>query len=147
MADEGSISQNAQSTHGRGAYKEAKKSAFLKAFRCCGTVVDAAKSVRIARETVYLWRRNDPEFQKEFDQVNDDVVGILEDTAFSRAIEKSDALLMFLLKARRPRIYLNYLYEEPGNNAVKVFSDYLNKHCSSIPHQGDGGLSDQGSPE
>ncbi len=51
------------STHAR---KEHRKLPFLKAFARIGTVARAAKASRISRDAVYDWRRNDPSFERAF---------------------------------------------------------------------------------
>ncbi len=48
------------------AILEHKKQPFLKAFLRTGKVAPAARAVRISRDAVYDWRRDDPTFRREF---------------------------------------------------------------------------------
>lgn len=119
-----------QNTHERGAYKQEKKALFLQQFRQLGLINRAAESTGISREVVYQWRKNDPNFLREFEEANNDVTDILEETAFSRAVEKSDALLMFLLKARKPVKYRQDIQKIEYLNAAPGFSPYNLENCS-----------------
>lgn len=89
----------------RGAYKEHLKVPFLEAFRKSGTIYEAAGAVGINRDTVNDWRKSDPKFEADYSTANIDLTERLESTAFSRAMERSDQLLIFLLKARCPDMY------------------------------------------
>jgi hypothetical protein len=128
------MAEKTQNTQRRGAYKEAKKPLFLEAFRKTGTIWGAARAVGISREAVYDWKENDPEFAQAFQEADEEVTELLESTAIQRAVEgvsqpvvykgrvvrdkdgqaiearreHSDALLMFLLRARRPEKYTHY---------------------------------------
>ena len=128
MANPDEKTQNAQQ---RGAYKQAKKALFIEAFRKAGTIWGAARAVGISRGSVYDWKENDPEFAQAFQEADEEITELLETTAIQRAVEgvsqpvvykgrvvrdkdgqpvearreHSDALLMFLLKARRPEKY------------------------------------------
>lgn len=48
------------------AHKEHRKLPFLKAFARIGSISGAAKASRISRDAVYDWRRNDPSFERQF---------------------------------------------------------------------------------
>src|SRR5581483_3317929 len=96
--------ENAQIQHSR-AYKQAKKNLFIEAFRQTGSTSAAAKAVKISREVVYLWKNTDEDFARAFKNADTDVTDLLEQVAIERAVCKSDGLLMFLLRARRPEKY------------------------------------------
>lgn len=66
---------------------------------------DAAKCAGVARATVYKWREEDPQFAKEWVEAVEEATDVLERVAYERAVEKSDYLVTFLLKARRPDVY------------------------------------------
>lgn len=88
-----------------------------------GNVTAACKSIKIGRATAYRWRQGDEEFARHWDIAMDLSTQRLEDEVIQRATigtsrplmyqgrivgnvrEKSDLLLMFMLKARRPEIY------------------------------------------
>jgi transposase-like protein len=75
---------------------------FLAALRSA-TVSDAARAAGVGRSTVYDRRERDSEFASAWDNVVEESVEELELEARKRAMEGSDQLLMFLLRARRPR--------------------------------------------
>ena len=64
----------------------------------------AGRTAGVGRSTVYLWRREDPEFAQKWDDAVADGIDLLEDEARRRALEGSDKLLMFLLERRRPEV-------------------------------------------
>lgn len=88
-----------------------------------GNVTMACKSVRISRTQAYAWRREDPDFKTGWELALDLSTQALEDEATKRAMfgtnrpvfyggkvvghirEKSDLLLMFMLKGRKPETY------------------------------------------
>jgi hypothetical protein len=78
---------------------------FLRSLEAGCTVDEAAKSANAGRRTVYRWRENDEKFAKAWDRALDRGTSVLEDIALERAKEKSDTLLIFLLKSRRPDVY------------------------------------------
>jgi hypothetical protein len=144
-------------------YKSKKMKPFLEAFRQCGTISRAAKAVGINRDTVLNWRNQDSEFEKLFINADCDIADELEAHAIERAttgvrktvyfrgtrigetIEKSDTLLMFLLRARRPELYRDKCEHDRveelkqfGEKISGQFVNILNKtvtdccpHCKS----------------
>lgn len=97
-----------------------RKKAFLEAFAELGIVTPSAERVKIARRTVYDWRKADPAFAEAMDEAGEESADLMELEARRRAIigtdkpvyqggalvgairEYSDTLLIFMLKARRP---------------------------------------------
>lgn len=77
----------------------------LAAFRELGTVSAACLSVGIGRRTWYDMLERDAEFAREVMEASEAVADELEAEAIRRAQNGSDALLMFLLRARRRPIY------------------------------------------
>lgn len=51
------------------------------------------------------WIAADEDFRKDYEDALEAGTDVLEDAAFNRAVTKSDALAIFLLKARRPEKY------------------------------------------
>lgn len=88
-----------------------------------GNVTAACKSIRISRTAAYSWRNADADFAAAWDVAMDWSTQALEDEAVARALtgrnrpvfyqgkvvghirERSDLLMMFMLKARRPNVY------------------------------------------
>jgi len=98
------------------------KPAWLKAFREHGTVTLACQAAKVGRSTVYS-ARADEKFADAWDAVEAETTDAMEREAYRRAVEGvteplvsagkhvtnvqkySDTLLIFLLKARRPKTY------------------------------------------
>lgn len=69
------------------------------------TITAASETAGICRRTAYNWRESDKEFAEAWDDAIETGTEKLETEATRRALEGSDTLLIFLLKARRPKIY------------------------------------------
>lgn len=105
---------------------------FLNALMDGASVSDAARKAGVGRQTVYDWRKADPDFALAWNQAVDIGTDALEDEAQRRGkdgVEEpvyqggkqvgvvrkySDTLLIFLLKARRPNIYRERVSAEIG---------------------------------
>ncbi|GHF18089.1 hypothetical protein GCM10017044_10750 [Kordiimonas sediminis] len=101
----------------------AAKNRFLKCLERGGSVAAAAKAAGVARSTCYDWRQRDAMFSREWERAVETGTDALEDEAVRRSYEGvdkpvfrgseiighvreySDAMLMFLLKARRPETF------------------------------------------
>lgn len=122
-----------------------------------GTILGACKVVGVGRTTVYEWRANDPGFAAKMEVVETEITEILENHAMQRATEGvrrsvffqgqavgteneySDALLMFLLKARAPDKYKDRVRHEIDakliDNIVAEFVGALKKFVPTLcPH-------------
>ena len=85
-----------------------RRAAFLTSLAKTGQITRSAKAAKVERQTVYDWRRQDPEFAKAWDEALSLAADMLEDTAFNRATRAanpSDGLLTLLLKAHKPEKY------------------------------------------
>ena len=101
---------------------EQKLADFLEYFSEHGNVGEAARHANISRRTIFRARK-DPEFEKLYQEAHELGVSAMEDEAVLRATKgtlepvfwkgrrvatirkKSDLLLMFILKARKPELY------------------------------------------
>lgn len=99
-----------------------RKARFLAAFREDGTVTHAAKIAAIDRATVYRWLEDDDAFAKDYADAKEEGIESLERVARERAKNKSDVLLIFLLKAARPDIYADRVKTET-TNVVRIVDD------------------------
>lgn len=70
-----------------------------------GAVSYACQAASVSRDTAYRHRQQDEGFALEWADALEDAVDELEAEARRRAKNGSDALLQFLLKAHRPRLY------------------------------------------
>jgi hypothetical protein len=100
--------------------------AFIETLRSTGNVRAACDAVGISRQTAYYWRSNDAEFAAAWAQAIEDATDHLEEVARQRALETSDTLMIFLLKAHRPdkfrdthRIEFKHLSDDELVNRAK----------------------------
>jgi hypothetical protein len=106
------------------AQSERLKKRFLASFRMTGNITESCEAVGIgSRTTIYNWQEHDDVFAAGFREAEIQATERLESEARSRAmdgtekpiyqggvlvgtvVEKSDTLLIFLLKARAPEKY------------------------------------------
>lgn len=93
--------------------------AFLAVLADGYSVHKAAHSIGFARSTVYKWREEDEDFKRRWDDAVEAGTDVLEDRARDRAMDQSDTLLIFTLKARRPEKYReNINHNHTGNISV-----------------------------
>lgn len=78
---------------------------FLEAFAHTGTVKGACAVAGIDRSTAYRERHRNETFALAWHAVEEDATDELELEAYRRAINGSDLLLIFLLKARKSDMY------------------------------------------
>lgn len=93
--------------------------AFLIALAGGASVKSAADRAGISRGEVYFERENNPAFREAWEDAIRMSTEGLEGAAHERALEKSDLLMMFLLKARRPEIY-NEKYQAQKNATIAI---------------------------
>jgi hypothetical protein len=123
------------------------KKAFLQDFAQTGNISESSANVGIERKTVYNWKEHDNEFLVGFGEAEIKATECLETEARRRAVdgvmrlkfdkgvaiidprtnepyleaEKSDTLLIFLLKARNPAKYRDRYDGAPeGQQPVKA---------------------------
>lgn len=87
----------------------------LKIYRETGSVADVCKILHIGRGTLFSYLKKYPKFKEAWDEAREDFIDTLEKEAARRALEKSDTLLIFLLKGYRPyKFKENYSVEHKG---------------------------------
>lgn len=95
------------------------KTPFLVAFAKTGSITKACEHVKIERSTAYRERQRDEQFAVAWADAESKVTDDLEGEAVKRALDGSDRLLEFLLKARRPDVYReNVKHEHSGTLTV-----------------------------
>lgn len=82
-----------------------KREAFLAAIAAGRSIAAACQAAGIARSAAYRWRDEDGEFAVAWDEALEVGTERLEDEAVRRALDGSDTMLIFLLKARKPQMY------------------------------------------
>lgn len=103
-----------------------KKAPFLKAFAKYRVASKACASVAVNAGTVNYWRKNDPIFENAYNYINTIIIEDLESAGYERAIEGSDNLLMFFLRALKPNIYKDLKTIEtiqPTLDTKQIFKD------------------------
>lgn len=68
-------------------------------------VTHACAAAGVDRKTAYKDRANNPDFAAAWDDAIEASVELLEQRARERAVDQSDTLMIFLLKAHRPERY------------------------------------------
>lgn len=111
--------------------KKAKMEAFLNAYSILGTVKFAAQVCGLNPRAVQKVIKNNEYYQKRFETAHDEFCQYLEQTAIVRALQKSDSLLSFLLRANNPRKFsermrIQALTDDGLNNSPVelVFGEY-----------------------
>lgn len=119
-----------------------KKRQFLDAFAMMGNISAAARAAGIDRSTYHYWVEHDEQFALSVNIANTEATERLEAEAWERAtagsfkpvyqggalvghvMEKSDTLLIFLLKARAPGKYRERSSGQSDEaDRVKVYAD------------------------
>jgi hypothetical protein len=81
----------------------------------------AAAELGIHHTTIARKIQADAEYAKRFDEANEASIQLLEDEARRRAMNGSDLLTIFLLKARRPNVYRdNVKHEHEGRVDLRL---------------------------
>jgi hypothetical protein len=91
---------------------------FLAAFRRSGNVRAACEVAGVARQVVYRWRERDETFAEAWVEAKAEAIEVLEHEAHRRAMNSSDTLMIFLLKAAKPEVYREG--HLPGSAAVEL---------------------------
>jgi hypothetical protein len=100
MADESTLTPNKGGATG-GQWQDT----FIAALRNSGNIRASCLAAGISRETAYKERRRLATFAKRWDEALEESIDLLEAAARQRAMNISDTLLIFLLKAHRPDKY------------------------------------------
>lgn len=110
------------------------KKIFLQAYREVGTAVGAAEVAGIPVRLAYSWRVQDEAFALEWDNItHNSVLPHLEQIAIERAKEKSDLLLMFLLKSMNRKRYDDKQVVPERDTTLKITLDVV-KPPAQEPH-------------
>lgn len=83
--------------------KKEKLECFFRAYAICGTVQFACQAVGLNPKVVGKLIRENEYYAARFDEAHDELCQYLEQVALVRAVQKSDTLLMFMLRANNPK--------------------------------------------
>ncbi len=111
------------------------KTKFLQSLIETGNVSASARVAGVNRQYAYEIRRSDPEFASQWEDAIEEGLDGLEEEARRRAKNESDTLLIFLLKAHRPKIYRDNLkLEHDGGVTVRVeYADHNHDYLTATP--------------
>lgn len=105
---------------------------FVKSLAEFGNVRLACKAAGIARSWAYAQRAENPEFAEAWQSALQEGVDQLELEAWRRAKEKSDLLLIFLLKAHRPEVFREQVNVQHGGKIHHQVTDKLDREIDSL---------------
>jgi hypothetical protein len=101
------------------------EAAFLAALSDGYSIFRAAKAASIGRTTAYEWRDADEDFKNRWLEAVENGTDTLEDEARDRAMDDSDTLLIFTLKARRPEKYRDNVNHNHSGNLNILLANYV----------------------
>lgn len=96
---------------------------FLSALRNSANVRASCEAAGISRQAAYKHRDGHERFRNEWNSAIDEACDLLEFVARKRAMETSDTLLIFLLKAHRPTLYRDRLSIDLPTEAERLLRD------------------------
>lgn len=97
--------------------------AFLTGLRNSANVRAACEAAGVSRQAAYKRRDGNVRFRDEWNSAIDEACDLLEYVARKRAMESSDTLIIFLLKAHRPALYHDRLRIDVHNEAERLLRD------------------------
>jgi hypothetical protein len=122
----------------------ATRQVFLRTLSECGIVSISAQAAGIGRNALYDWRRTDQQFADEWEEALLVGADVLEDEAKRRAMDGSDALLMFLLRGLKSDRFGQKSQVEINNNLQvdlrKLPIEELHRRLADLRAQQDGVL-------
>ena len=97
-----------------------KKAEFLKCLAEEGSAKAAAEMIGLSRSQAYVLRDLDEQFAKEWTEAEKDAFDTLEREGRRRAMEKSDTLLIFYLKAHSEKYRMADRMEITGKDGAAL---------------------------
>jgi hypothetical protein len=96
----------------------------LNEYVLCGVIGIACDHCNVDRRTHRVWLETYPEYKEMFETMKERFVDGLEKVAIERAKEKSDSLMILMLKSHRPQTYNQGidLKVSPNDNLKFIFS-------------------------
>lgn len=106
---------------------KAKQYEFLECFSGCGSLLQAAESAAVHRNSHYHWLA-DQDYRRAFMEAKLKAIDALESRVFQRANVDSDRLAEFLLKGLKPDVYGDRMKSElsgPGGAPIDIRNQRL----------------------
>ena len=80
---------------------ELKKAKFLEALKeCKGLIYLACSAANVGRTTVFIWRKDDPDFDEAIKQVQEMVIDVVEHKLLSKIDDGDTDAIKFFLRSR-----------------------------------------------
>ena len=102
-----------------------KKRAFIKAFRLnTGNIKATCEKVRMGRTTYYNWIDDDKDFEKEVQNVNEELIDFAESQLHTKIEQGNLTAIIFFLKCKgQTRGYIDrqYIEKRQMTGPIKVF--------------------------
>lgn len=97
------------------------KKKFIKHFKENGLIRIAAELIGVDQPKIYEWMDEDPEFKEKVNIARDQMLPMLEEAMFARALSgKSDLMLIFLAKSLKPEKYDEKAREPPKQEGITL---------------------------
>lgn len=109
----------------RGTEQYHLKDPFLLELRKRVYVTQAAEAVGLSRQTIYDWRKNDPEFARKMDEVDAATLDVLRSEAFRRAVVGNDEPMSVNGQVVMVKRYSDYLLDRLLRSKDPAFKDNL----------------------
>jgi hypothetical protein len=109
---------------------ETYKAALLIALeKSLGLITPACKEVGVSRETYYRYYKEDPDFKKKVDEINDIQTDFVESQLFKKIKSGSERSILFYMKYKgRKRGYTDSIDLTSGGEAIKnITFEIINK--------------------
>lgn len=89
--------------------------------KCLGIVSTACKEVGVTRKTFYEWCRNDEEFKKQVDAIDEVVLDFAESCLYKLVKEGNPTATIFLLKCKgKKRGYIERVEIQKSNDSDTI---------------------------
>ncbi len=102
---------------------EGWRAIYLSVLQNTGNMRAACLAAGVKRSDVERIQKREPRFRDQCAEMMEDAIDLLEVEAWSRAKTESDGLLMFLLRANRPKVYREFHRMElsgPGGGPIEA---------------------------
>ena len=104
---------------------ESWRTLFLRVLRNKGTVRAAAEQIGLTTRSVRKAIKDDPAFAELVQEAMEDNTELLEEVALRRALEGDNLMTIFMLKARKPKVYRDNYREDGQSGPVVMVKTYV----------------------
>ena len=105
---------------------DSRKKKFVAALASQGTVLHAAQTAGISRQTAYCWRQEDYQFAALWDEAHENAVDRVESVLYQKALSGDTIAMIFYLKAHRT------IYRDKLNIDVKQVQSEVEERMARL---------------